>query len=1062
MLPVFTDILMSREKKDQGSIVEETLFDRNINIVYKGDTQLLEDSLSNVLNINSLEKVYRLYSTSEHDCDYRINVYQYIKDQLSRQEIVETDRSDNIMFHTFGLKLASYFVKDLTNSSKYQKNKHVIKNENKFLDDISDQFQRSVLKLSYRTLVFDLNVNREKKTLQGNTKEEKYRYYNEKLLNDADYMNQFFELYPSLLRVISNEIRKFKKLINEVLSRYERDKWEIARHIFQQKETEQIETIETGQGDSHSDGRKVTKLILDKHLLIYKPRSLTVDLLYQKLTHYINEKTGQLRYYLYTPEVLTRKNYGWVEFIHYEECTTEEQIKDFYRRIGSQIALLYALNAVDFHSENLIANGSYPVLIDLESLFHIPYDQENRTDAYEKAKDKLNVSVKALGLLPFFFGDKNVDISGIGRQGEVQSFMKLPQIKNPNQENMKIEREYVSLKSSPNHPKLNGEFVDSKEYLREIEEGFSKIYRVMMDDAGEILNRIQKFNEREEVFVRFIPKATAKYASFHELSLHPRFLHNTMDREIYLANIWKDASENQHYRPLAKYEYRDLINDDIPYFTLPIDSTDLWTSRNKRIPDYFRYSPLERVWEKITNLSNEDLDFQRKMIGLSMLATASDREKTLKKFETKHPDHYTTPFVSHAYFIQKAEELAEIIYGESFQGIHQGRTNYSWINSTPVGVDEIQWRSAPMGDTLYNGLSGMAMMYLSLWIVTKKRKYWETAEDIAAELHSRFQGRGWLDEKEDTISIGAFTGMSSIIYVLMNFYIFTHEEKYKKSALELTLKIPDLLYKDEEFDIIGGAAGAIVVLINCYKKTKLDIFLKTAAECGTYLMENRVNINEEQVSWIGIAEQPLTGFSHGNAGIVYALSMLNDYLQDEKMFKVISKGMNYENSQMIQDNWMDKRKATDEASVASWCHGSPGILLSRTGLALSYKKSLAQQAEIDRRKAFNNIFFDGFGREHSLCHGDIGNAITLIEYGRQANQPSVTEMAQNLMLESVENGEQRGYKCGVGEGVQAPNLMVGLAGIVYGLVFACDERIPNVLNLNLGKTDPQRGIHHHV
>ncbi|SFQ22815.1 type 2 lantibiotic biosynthesis protein LanM [Salibacterium halotolerans] len=1060
---LFTDILKSREKIGQGdSKVEGTLFNRNIDIVYKGDTKLIEESLINVLDINSLEKVYRLYATTEHDCNYRIKFYQYIKEQLSRQEIIETDLSDNIMFHTFGLKICTYFAKDLINSHKFKKSRHIIKNEDKFLEDISDQFQRNVLKLSYRTLVFDLNVNKEKKTLQGNSKEEKYRYYNEKLLNDADYMNQFFELYPTLLRVIANEIRKFKKITNEVLSRYDKDKWAIARHIFHKEETEQIETIEMGQGDSHCDGKKVAKLILENHLLIYKPRLLTIDLLYQELTHFVNEKIGQLQYHLYNPQVLSRKNYGWMEFVHYEECSVEEQVKNFYRRIGGQIALLYALNAVDFHSENLIANGSYPVLIDLESLFHIPYDQEIKTDAYDKAKDKLNVSVKALGLLPFFFGEKDVDISGIGRKGEVQSFMKLPQIKNPNQENMKIEREYVSLTSSPNHPKLNGEFVDSKEYLHEIENGFTKVYRVMMDNTGDILNKIQEFKEREEVFVRFIPKATAKYASFHELSLHPRFLHNTMDREVYLANIWKDASENQRYRPLAKHEYRDLINEDIPYFTLPIDSTDLWSSRNKCISDYFRCSPLQHVREKITNLSEEDLIFQRKLIGLSMLGTANDREKTLKQSQMKYPDNYTAPFVSRSYLVQKAEELAEVIYAESFQGTHQGRKNYSWINSTPVGVDEIQWRSAPMGDTLYNGLSGMALMYLSLWVTTKKQKYRETAEDIATDLHSRFQVGDTLDRKEDTLSIGAFTGISSIIYVLMNFYLFTQEEKYKTSALELTDKIPELLYKDKEFDIIGGAAGAIVVLINCYKETKLEVFLKTAAACGTYLMEHTVEINEEQVSWIGIAEQPLTGFSHGNAGIIYALSMLNDYLQDESMFRVITKGLNYENNQMIQNNWMDRRKETEEASVSSWCHGSPGILLSRMGLARSYKKSLAHQAEIDRRKAFNNIFIDGFGREHSLCHGDVGNAITLIEYGREANQPSIVETAQNLMLESVKNGEQRGYKCGVGEGVQAPNLMVGMAGIVYGLVFACDERVPNILNLKFGKSDPQRGNNYDV
>ena len=39
----------------------------------------------------------------------------------------------------------------------------------------------------------------------------------------------------------------------------------------------------------------------------------------------------------------------------------------FYRRQGALLALLYALEATDFHAENLIASGEFPVLIDLET-----------------------------------------------------------------------------------------------------------------------------------------------------------------------------------------------------------------------------------------------------------------------------------------------------------------------------------------------------------------------------------------------------------------------------------------------------------------------------------------------------------------------------------------------------------------------------------------------------------------------------------------------------------------------------------------------------------------------
>ena len=40
-------------------------------------------------------------------------------------------------------------------------------------------------------------------------------------------------------------------------------------------------------------------------------------------------------------------------------------MKRFYERQGGYLALLYMLQATDFHHENLIAAGEHPVLLDL-------------------------------------------------------------------------------------------------------------------------------------------------------------------------------------------------------------------------------------------------------------------------------------------------------------------------------------------------------------------------------------------------------------------------------------------------------------------------------------------------------------------------------------------------------------------------------------------------------------------------------------------------------------------------------------------------------------------------
>lgn len=69
-------------------------------------------------------------------------------------------------------------------------------------------------------------------------------------------------------------------------------------------------------------------------------------------------------------QIIDRGTYGWSEFITAQGCTAPEEIERFYERQGAYIALFYALEATNVHFENLIAHGEYPIMIDLESLFH--------------------------------------------------------------------------------------------------------------------------------------------------------------------------------------------------------------------------------------------------------------------------------------------------------------------------------------------------------------------------------------------------------------------------------------------------------------------------------------------------------------------------------------------------------------------------------------------------------------------------------------------------------------------------------------------------------------------
>ncbi|GAB3960528.1 hypothetical protein GCM10027614_82680 [Micromonospora vulcania] len=140
-----------------------------------------------------------------------------------------------------------------------------------------------------------------------------------------------------------------------------------------------------------TDGRK----------LVYKPRSLGVEVHFNQLVDWLN--TNGLRHQLRPLRVLDRGEYGWVEHVAVAPCQDEEQVDRFFWRQGSYLALFYALCGSDMHLENVIASGEHPVLVDLEAIFQV----RPRVDVEEalplvlgEAPRVVRDSVLRVGLLP--------------------------------------------------------------------------------------------------------------------------------------------------------------------------------------------------------------------------------------------------------------------------------------------------------------------------------------------------------------------------------------------------------------------------------------------------------------------------------------------------------------------------------------------------------------------------------------------------------------------------------------------------------------------------------------
>lgn len=90
----------------------------------------------------------------------------------------------------------------------------------------------------------------------------------------------------------------------------------------------------------------------------------------------------------------------------------------------------------------------------------------------------------------------------------------------------------------------------------------------------------------------------------------------------------------------------------------------------------------------------------------------------------------------------------------------------------------------------------------------------------------------------------------------------------------------------------------------------------------------------------------------------------------------------------------------------------------------------------------------GFGLNHSLCHGDLGNLELLLQASSVLDKPEWGFQVERISAMILDSFDRYGWLCGNPQRVESPGLMTGLAGIGYGLLrLAEPSRVPSVLVL---------------
>jgi type 2 lantibiotic biosynthesis protein LanM len=352
----------------------------------------------------------------------------------------------------------------------------------------------------------------------------------------------------------------------------------------------------------------------------------------------------------------------------------------------------------------------------------------------------------------------------------------------------------------------------------------------------------------------------------------------------------------------------------------------------------------------------------------------------------------------------------------------------------------------PVGLDLYDGLPGITLFLSHLATLEGEEQCAALAETALETLRNRLKGT-----HPAKLSIGAFDGWGGVIYALTQVGLLTNRPELLHEAEELVGRLPPLIEQDRNFDVIGGAAGCLVSLLRLYRATQLARPLALAIQCGDHLLRH-AQAQGGGIAWSvpALSAVPLTGFSHGAAGVAWALLELAAASGAERFRSAAQAALAYERGLFCPEvgNWPDFRPRPAAKGLhfgVSWCHGAPGIALSRLH-AVPLLQDPTLDGEIDT--ALQTTCTRAFGANHSLCCGDLGNLDVLLQAEMALPNPRwrrELELRTARLLHEIEAGQ---WRCATPGGLASPGLMTGLAGIGYGLLrLAQPNRVPSVLTL---------------
>lgn len=395
----------------------------------------------------------------------------------------------------------------------------------------------------------------------------------------------------------------------------------------------------------------------------------------------------------------------------------------------------------------------------------------------------------------------------------------------------------------------------------------------------------------------------------------------------------------------------------------------------------------------------------------------------------------------------------------------EGKRLCTWMSRTDVEDASgagVAAAVAALGPQLYSGTAGVALFLGELYGLTGDAEVGRTAEGALRRTVSHLRRR-----ETQTAAISFHLSHLGAAYVLGRFTDFGLGADLRDEAGWLLDEVARSLEGEHLLDTLGGNAGAVPALLALSARPGFGRCLELARACGEELCRTAVRGGDTcaweatRASGPTFTSPPMTGLSHGACGM--ALALLELYARDggEHFLQTARGAFAYEDTLFspAANNWVDVRfpygdygGAPSGSTQLTWCHGAPGIGLTRARAArldperaAAYEQTARVALSVTMAAARQNL--QAPRSDATLCHGLAGLSEILLLGGESLDDRDYREAAHAVAAELIRRYDESGdWPSGIQTGGANPMFMIGVSGIGHHFLrLHAPDRVPPVL-----------------